>query len=189
MASSDNPVKRRPMKTQQARDLRRSETDAEHVLWSELRNRLLNGHKFTRQAPLGPYIIDFLCRDRRLAVELDGSQHAGDERDARRTAWLNDNGYSVLRFWNDEVFRERRAVLETILAVLEGRLTERCEVTRFYPSTIVPGAPSPACRHPLPAGERGYAAPSPLVPSTQRGEGGGSRMRGPHGTTSEQSVK
>lgn len=132
--ATEDITKRRPQRTAMARDLRRTETEAEYRLWFDLRNRLLNGYKFTRQVPLGPYIADFLCRSRKLVVELDGSQHAGLESDLIRTAWMNRNGYSVLRFWNEEILRERRAVLETILAALDGRLVERCDGTRFYPA-------------------------------------------------------
>ncbi|THF54229.1 endonuclease domain-containing protein [Allorhizobium terrae] len=126
-------TKRRPGKTEQARQLRQNETDAEYRLWGDLRNRLLNSHKFTRQVPLGPYIADFVCRERYLVVELDGSQHAESASDEIRTAWLNDQGYDVLRFWNDEVRTGRHEVLATILAVLEGEITERCNTLRFYP--------------------------------------------------------
>ncbi|SSC66847.1 endonuclease domain-containing protein [Ciceribacter selenitireducens] len=127
-------TKRRPGKTDQARALRQNETEAEFRLWSDLRNRQLNGHRFSRQVPLGAYVADFVCRERRLIVELDGSQHAESMADEVRTRWLNDHGYSVLRSWNDEVLKERRAVLETILAVLEGRIFARCETLRFSPA-------------------------------------------------------
>ncbi|MCL6708326.1 DUF559 domain-containing protein [Pseudomonas sp. R2.Fl] len=133
----DDITKRRPGKTTQARTLRHDETEAEYRLWGELRGRHLNGHKFARQIPLGPFIVDFLCREQRLVVELDGSQHAESAHDVGRTAWLNQNGYGVLRFWNHEVLRERRAVLDTILAVLEGQIADRCETLRFHPATRV----------------------------------------------------
>jgi very-short-patch-repair endonuclease len=129
-------VKRRPGKTKQARDLRQNEQEAEHRLWGHLRNRLLNGHKFTRQMPLGPYIADFLCREKMLIIELDGSQHATLQSDVARTHWLNDQGYSVLRFWNHEVLQECRAVLDTILAVLNAEITSQCDFIRFSPSLI-----------------------------------------------------
>jgi very-short-patch-repair endonuclease len=119
--------------TPRARNLRQNETDAEYRLWIEVRNRRLNGYKFTRQVPLGPYIVDFLCREKNLIGELDGSQHADSEHDAGRTEWLNAQGYSVLRFWNDEILRERRATLETILSVLEGRGA----TARFSPATAI----------------------------------------------------
>ena len=94
----------------------------------------MNGYKFSRQIPLGPYVVDFVCREKMLIVELDGSQHIENEHDIRRTHWLNDNGYSILRFWNDEILRERRAVLETILAVLSGEISSRDDAIRFSPA-------------------------------------------------------
>ncbi|WP_436006118.1 endonuclease domain-containing protein [Rhizobium sp. LjRoot254] len=120
--------------TGRARELRKNETDAEYCLWTELRNRRLNGHKFSRQIPLGPYIADFVCREKNLVIELDGSQHADSQHDVIRTQWLNANGYSVLRFWNTAVLQERRSVLETIVAALDGRLTTRDDNNQFYPS-------------------------------------------------------
>ncbi|MFN3321805.1 MAG: endonuclease domain-containing protein, partial [Allorhizobium sp.] len=119
----------------QARSLRNNDTEAEYRLWGDLRNRQLNGYKFSRQIPIGVYIVDFVCREQRLVVELDGSHHAENERDERRTEWLNGQGYSVLRFWNAEVLQERRAVLETILAVLQDQIVERCYAIRFSPAT------------------------------------------------------
>ncbi|RFB89898.1 hypothetical protein B5K08_18105 [Rhizobium leguminosarum bv. trifolii] len=124
--------KHRPAKTGQARQLRRNETEEEYHLWSDLRARRLNGDKFARQVPLGPFIVDFLCREKRLVVEIDGFQHAESVTDQRRTKWLNANGYSVLRFWKQEISRERRSVLETILAALLGRLEFSSELPSFY---------------------------------------------------------
>jgi len=124
--------KRRPAKTGQARALRRNETEEEYRLWSDLRVRRLNGYKFARQVPLGPFIVDFLCREERLIIEIDGFQHAESTTDQRRTEWLNTNGYSVLRFWNQEISRERRSVLETILAALQGRLDVGSDLPSFY---------------------------------------------------------
>jgi very-short-patch-repair endonuclease len=120
--------------TGRARELRQNETEAEYYLWSDLRNRRLNGHKFSRQIPLGPYIADFICREKNLIIELDGSQHADSQHDLVRTRWLNANGYSVLRFWNHAVLQERRAVLETIVAALENRLTTQADNDQFYPA-------------------------------------------------------
>ncbi|MBX5013613.1 endonuclease domain-containing protein [Rhizobium lentis] len=124
--------KHRPAKTAQARQLRQNETEEEYHLWGDLRARRLNGYKFARQVPLGPFIVDFLCRERRLIVEVDGFQHAENVTDQWRTEWLNANGYSVLRFWNQEVSRERRSALETILAALEGRLEASKGTLSFY---------------------------------------------------------
>ncbi|ANK86919.1 MULTISPECIES: endonuclease domain-containing protein [unclassified Rhizobium] len=124
--------KHRPAETGQARQLRRNETEEEYYFWSDLRARRLNGYKFARQVPLGPFIVDFLCREERLIVEVDGFQHAESATDQRRTEWLNANGYSVLRSWNQEISRERRSVLETVLAALRGRLEFSSELPSFY---------------------------------------------------------
>jgi very-short-patch-repair endonuclease len=115
-------TKRRSGKTAFARHLRQNETEEEYNLWSDLRARRLNGFKFARQIPLGPYIADFVCRERQLVVEIDGFQHAGSRSDAARTAWLNAQGYAVLRFWNHDISKGRTSVLETILAALHGAL-------------------------------------------------------------------
>lgn len=106
--------------TERARRLRNGATQAERHLWRYLQNRQLGGFRFTRQKQIGPYFADFLCRERRLVVELDGSQH--EERadaDARRTAYLEGEGYTVLRFWNDEATDDTDRVLARILAALE----------------------------------------------------------------------
>ena len=133
-----DPTKRREGATVRARALRAGETEAEYRLWGELRGRHLNGYKFVRQVPLGPYVADFVCRENGLIVEIDGSQHADSLTDIVRTKWLNRNGYSVLRFWNHEVLTERRAVLETILAVLEGQIFAPSPDLRFAPATLSP---------------------------------------------------
>jgi very-short-patch-repair endonuclease len=100
-----------------ARDMRRMLTDAERKLWYALRDRRLQTVKFRRQAPIGFYIADFLCVQHRLVVEVDGSQHAQSSRDAARDAWLQREGYRVLRFWNRDVLTARESVLATIAAV------------------------------------------------------------------------
>lgn len=107
-----------------ARQLRRSETPAETKLWARLRSRRLSGFKFVRQAPIGPYFADFLCREENLVVEVDGATHGTPEEiaaDARRSAHLAKADYRVLRVTNTDVFENTEAVLETILAVLERR--------------------------------------------------------------------
>lgn len=101
-----------------ARSLRRNETKAEHVLWQLLRNRQLDGHKFVRQLPIGPYVADLVCREAGLIIEVDGSQHSGSTRDDVRTAYLTQQGYSVLRVWNNEVLQNARDVADSILAAL-----------------------------------------------------------------------
>ena len=97
-----------------ARELRRGKTDAERTLWARLWDRQM-GVKFRRQHPIGPYIVDVCCPERRLVVELDGGQHARQrEHDARRTAFLAANGYHVYRFWNVDVFANLDGILERI---------------------------------------------------------------------------
>jgi very-short-patch-repair endonuclease len=135
---ADEITKRGPGQTTKARRLRRNETEEEYRLWSELRNRLLNGHKFSRQVPVGPYVVDFLCRQRRLVVEVDGCHHSESVSDGVRTRWLNVNGYAVLRFWNYEITEQRRAVLDTILAALEGRLAGGWEAPFYSPASPRP---------------------------------------------------
>ena len=121
--------------TRGARRLRRAQTYAEARLWSKLRDRRLAGQKFVRQEPIGPYFADFVCRESRLVLEVDGATHSTDEelrRDAHRTQFLESKGYRVLRVLNDHVVNELKGVLETILAALQA-----------------PPAPHPG---PLPAG-------------------------------------
>ncbi len=99
-----------------ARSLRVNQTDAEYRLWLYLRNRALNNLKFRRQFPVGPFIVDFVCAEHMLIVELDGGQHdAQAAADARRTAFLEERGYRVLRFWNNDVLANTEGVLEVIL--------------------------------------------------------------------------
>ena len=101
---------------ERARELRKQSTDAEIVLWSLLRNRSLCNLKFKRQFTIGPFIVDFACLDKKLIIELDGSQHLDSkEYDEERTLYLNHRGFHVIRFWNDEVFNHKTAVLEKIL--------------------------------------------------------------------------
>jgi very-short-patch-repair endonuclease len=110
------------IKTDRARRLRRTDNDAEAKLWSQLRDRRLSGHKLVRQVPIGPYFADFACRDCMLVVEVDGSQHAENDWDRARDAFMVAQGWSVLRVWNVDVLKESSAVLDTILAAIEGRL-------------------------------------------------------------------
>ena len=97
-----------------ARDMRRTLTDAERKLWYALRDQRMQTVKFRRQAPIGFYIADFLCVQHQLVIEVDGSQHAQSSRDAARDAWLQREGYRVLRFWNHDVLTARESVLATI---------------------------------------------------------------------------
>jgi very-short-patch-repair endonuclease len=109
--------------TNKARHLRINQTDAETKLWFHLRARRLEGFKFRRQVPVDRFIADFICADVNLIIELDGGQHAEQQDyDAERTKVLNNCGYKVLRYWNNEVLENMDGVLEDIRSVLlEGR--------------------------------------------------------------------
>ena len=101
--------------------LRRETTNAESKLWAELRNRQLGNFKFVRQEPIGDYVADLACREKRLVIEVDGATHSTDEelrRDAVRTAFLERVGYRVIRFQNDDVYNAMDGVLESILTAL-----------------------------------------------------------------------
>ena len=93
-------------------------TDAERKLWFALRDRRLGGFKFVRQEAIGPFVADFVCRERNIVIEVDGGQHADNARDLRRDAYLAGEGYRVLRFWNNDVLANRDGVLLTILEAL-----------------------------------------------------------------------
>ncbi len=107
-----------------ARRLRSTSTDAERKLWRHLWRIPIDGSHFRRQVPIGPYFSDFACHQIGLVIELDGSQHATDaglKRDAARTAFLEKQGYKVIRFWNAEVLTELEAVLDTVYAAVRER--------------------------------------------------------------------
>jgi very-short-patch-repair endonuclease len=141
-----------------AKNHRKNQTEAEMALWRRLRSKGMPGLKFRRQQPIGVYIVDFVCLEKKLIIEVDGGQHANSEEDRRRDAWLQGEGYSVLRFWNNEVLGNLDGVMEIIW--------RRC------------GAPSPqqgrgseGHRHPSPGGEvKGTGIPRP--------GGGEGRVRG-----------
>ena len=97
-----------------ARRLRVDQTVAETVLWNRIRNRQIDGCKFVRQEPIQGYICDFVCRDKRLIVEVDGGQHNESSKDAVRDRRLNEEGYRILRFWNNDVLGNTEGVLLVI---------------------------------------------------------------------------
>jgi very-short-patch-repair endonuclease len=99
-----------------SRAMRKDATAAERRMWSKLRDGGLNGLKFRRQVPIGNAIADFVCYEHKLIVEVDGGQHSESARDASRDAELSRRGFRVLRFWNIDVMRNTRSVLDTILA-------------------------------------------------------------------------
>ena len=109
-----------------ARGLRRRQTDAERRLWARLRDRRLLGAKFARQVPIGPYVVDFCCREMKVIVELDGGQHAVQTRsDAERTALLEALGYRILRSWNNDALGNTDGVLQRVAEVLAARPSPR----------------------------------------------------------------
>jgi very-short-patch-repair endonuclease len=94
-------------------------TDAEKKLWRHLRARQLDSRQFRKQVPIGSYVVDFCCLKAQLVVEVDGGQHdARSAQDEHRTRWLNDQGYRVIRFWNNEVLQNIDGVLQEIVRVL-----------------------------------------------------------------------
>ncbi|WP_339782959.1 endonuclease domain-containing protein [uncultured Marinobacter sp.] len=105
--------------TQFAKHLRQNMTDAEKLLWYHLRAYRLNGKRFRRQQPLGPYIVDFVHFGSRVIVEADGGQHNDSLSDKERDAWLRSQGFRVLRFWNHEILRRADVVLSVIYEALE----------------------------------------------------------------------
>jgi very-short-patch-repair endonuclease len=110
------------MSKARARLLREKQTDAERELWRRLRDCRLSGWKFKRQVPKGPYIADFCCAEANLIIELDGGQHSDEAAvayDARRTEFLQNSGYRVVRFWNSEIFTNLDGVIDAIWARLQ----------------------------------------------------------------------
>jgi very-short-patch-repair endonuclease len=131
--SNPNPL----VKT--AKRLRREMTDAERVLWREVRAHSFAGFKFKRQEPLESFVVDFICYEAKLIIEIDGGQHADKkEADEGRTRWLESRGYRVLRFWNNDVLKNIEGVMQ--------------EIEKYLPRN---SSPSPL---PLPRGERGSKA-------------------------------
>jgi very-short-patch-repair endonuclease len=109
----------REQQKRQARQLRQDSTDAERKLWGRLRDRQLDDHKFRRQRPVGRFIVDFLCMERRVVIELDGGQHADNvDDDEGRTREIEHAGYRVIRFWNNDVLTNIEGVLMAISEAL-----------------------------------------------------------------------
>jgi len=106
-----------------AKRLRANTTPHERILWRALKELPIEGSHFRRQAPIGPYVVDFFCPATRLVIELDGGHHNEDEaakRDGARQSWLENEGYRVVRFWNSEIASDLTAVLERIYVELYG---------------------------------------------------------------------
>jgi very-short-patch-repair endonuclease len=104
--------------TQISRKLRASQTEAETKLWNRIRNRQISGFKFVRQEPIGRYICDFVCREQGIVIEVDGGQHLESKRDEIRDQYLADQGYRVMRFWNNDVLSN----IDGVLMVLDEAL-------------------------------------------------------------------
>ncbi|MHB8092509.1 MAG: endonuclease domain-containing protein [Syntrophales bacterium] len=111
--------------TDAAKELRRSSTDAERLLWQRLKAKQLKGLKFRRQEQIGRFIADFVCYEKSIIIEADGGQHALEkEKDAERTQWLNSQGFTVLRFWNNEILTNIDGVMEAIRMQCETPLPD-----------------------------------------------------------------
>ena len=126
--------------TARSRALRHTITEAEKRLWWHLDRIPVAESHFRRQAALGPYVVDFVCHSAKLVVEVDGSQHGHPEgmaADAKRTHWIEERGYRVLRFWNQEVLREIEVVLDTVRAALYS------STSPGYPAGTPTPSPSP----------------------------------------------
>jgi very-short-patch-repair endonuclease len=154
-----------------AKTLRKNQTEAEKLVWRQLRSKGLSGLKFRRQQPIGDYIVDFVCLEKKLIIEVDGGQHAENENDRKRDAWLQSEGFAVLRFWNNDVLGNLEGVME-----------------RIYQSCGSPSSQAP----PLKGGEEKEKTPpsrrrssqtsrsllrGSSFPSTLRGEGQGGGER------------
>jgi len=107
-------VKLEDKKNKIAQKLRNNSTDTEKYLWKYLRGRQLEGFKFRRQHPIGKYIVDFINLERKIIIEVDGGQHLENKKDELRDKWFEEQGYEVLRFWNNEVLTNIEGVLESI---------------------------------------------------------------------------
>ena len=135
-----------PKSTSRARQLRREATSAESKLWSTLRGRQIEAEKFVRQEPIGPYFADFACRTRKLIIEVDGATHETPDElssDHRRTTFLNQQGYRVIRFTNADIHQSLDHVIEAIRTALVAR-------TPHPPTPLRVAGPNPL---PAPRGE------------------------------------
>jgi very-short-patch-repair endonuclease len=120
VAVNNNFLTNYPARKEIARTLRRTPTDAENKLWSRLRNRRLGGFKFRRQFPLAGFVADFCCFERKVVIEVDGSQHIDQtDRDDNRSVSMAELGFRTLRFWNHDVLQNMDVVCQQILDVLK----------------------------------------------------------------------
>jgi len=135
---------KRKERTELSRQLRKDLTEAERALWARLRGYQVSGLKFRRQQPIGPYIVDFVCFEKKIVIEVDGGQHGEEsvrQRDDERTAWLHGEGFRVLRFWNNEAL----ANLEGLLEVIRQMMGDNCPSPKSSPTRGEDiNAPSPS---------------------------------------------
>ena len=98
-----------------SRNLRKNMTDVERILWAKVRSRQLQGFRFRRQHPIGKYIVDFVCLELKLIIELDGGQHMNQQQYVtNRSQWLQKNGFKTVRFWNNDILDNLDGIMETI---------------------------------------------------------------------------
>jgi len=145
-----------------ARKLRQSQTPSEDALWQHLRAHRLAGTKWKRQQPIGAYIIDFVCHECKIVVEADGGQHNDSQSDGERDRWLLARGFTVSRFWNNEIQHNLEGVLERILACVD-----LAGAVALSPIPLPSRERGSAQRLPLPSRERDSLQPPPL-PLRQR---------------------
>jgi very-short-patch-repair endonuclease len=119
MESHHRPIPKHRLRN--ARAMRHIATDAEKKLWRLLRSRQLEAFKFRRQVPIGNFIADLVCHEKKLIVEVDGGQHAENARDKERDQWFAEAGYQVIRYWNNDVLKNPNGVLEALLSELAAR--------------------------------------------------------------------
>jgi very-short-patch-repair endonuclease len=147
---------------QRARELRRNPTDTERKLWHHIRDKQIENFRFRRQRPIGKYIVDFICLEANLVIELDGGQHAEQlQYDAERTKYLTAQGLHVLRYWNNDVMQNIAGVLEDIRTALIQRV-----------SLSTPSRPSPREGKEPTVPVEEVSAPMRSTPSPARGKAG-----------------
>ena len=146
-----------------ARNLRSNQTDAERLLWQHLRNRQFRSQKFRRQQIIGPYVVDFVCLEARLIVEIDGGQHAARwTEDAARTGFLEQQSFRVMRFWNNEVLTNIEGVLYAIEYACSSPSPPPSPARGEGASVALHVAPSPL---PSPARREGASCCASRIPS------------------------
>jgi very-short-patch-repair endonuclease len=135
-----------------ARQLRQTPTEAELRLWSRLRGKQLDGFRFRRQHPIGPYVADFFCPEAKLIVEVDGGQHAEDS--PTRTDWIESQGYRVVRLWNNEALANTDGALTVILDALHAQMFPPGVSAQHSDGGTIPPTRRPKRRRPPPQGGR-----------------------------------